>query len=312
MKKCKLLSILFIITLLSCQTKSNDKFTDTNSAGVIPIAVDVSFEPIIKEEIAVFESQFLEAQITPHFTNEINAIDLLMKDSVRVAIVTRPLSEKEINYLKEKKFSPRSYKLATDGIALIINISNPDTLISVVDLKRILTGKAKNWNDIYPNSKLGTFKVVFDNPNSSTVRYAIDSICVDEKISQDLNAQSTNEEVINYVSKTKNAIGVIAVNWLDNAKDTTNLTFNSSIRVMSVSNQETATTIDSYKPFQAYLYYGNYPLSRSIYIILNDPRGTLPSSFTNFMTSDRGQRIILKTGLVPATQPVRIVSVKEE
>lgn len=312
MKKCKLLSILFIITLLSCQTKSNDKFTDTNSSGVIPIAVDISFEPIIKEEIAVFESQFLEAQIIPHFTNEVNAIDLLIKDSVRVAIATRPLSDKEVNYLKENKFSPRSYKLATDGIALIVNNSNPDTLMSVVDLKRILTGKAKDWKDIYPNSKLGTFKVVFDNPNSSTVRYAIDSICVGEKISQDLNAQSTNEEVINYVSKTKNAIGVIAVNWLDNAKDTTNLTFNSSIRVMSVSNQEVATPIDSYKPFQAYLYYGNYPLSRSIYIILNDPRGTLPSSFTNFLTSDRGQRIILKTGLVPATQPIRIVSVKDE
>jgi len=199
-----------------------------------------------------------------------------------------------------------------DVLALIVNNSNPDTLMSVVDLKRILTGKAKDWKDIYPNSKLGAFKVVFDNPNSSTVRYAIDSICVGEKISQDLNAQSTNEEVINYVSKTKNAIGVIAVNWLDNAKDTTNLTFNSSIRVMSVSNQEVATPIDSYKPFQAYLYYGNYPLSRSIYIILNDPRGTLPSSFTNFLTSDRGQRIILKTGLVPATQPIRIVSVKDE
>ena len=81
---------------------------------------------------------------------------------------------------------------------------------------------------------------------------------------------------------------------------------------MSVSGQEVATSEDSYKPYQAYLFYGNYPLSRSIYIILNDPRGSLPSTITNFMTSDRGQRIILKAGLVPATQPIRIVSVKDE
>jgi phosphate transport system substrate-binding protein len=308
----RILFILFVITLVSCQTKSNDKFTDTYSSGTIPMAVDVNFEPIIKEEISVFMAQFPNAKINPTFTDEVSAIDLLMKDSVRVAVVTRPLSEKEVNYLKNKKFSPRSYKLATDGIALIVNNSNPDTLISVVDLRRILTGKAKNWKDIYPNSKLGGFKVVFDNPNSSTVRYAIDSICIGEKISQELNAQKTNEEVINYVSKTPNAIGVIGVNWLDNAADTTNLSFNKSIRVMSVSRQEKPSPDDSYKPFQAYLFYGYYPLIRNIFVILNDPRGSLPSSITNFMTSDRGQRIILKTGLVPATQPVRIVSVSGE
>ena len=312
MSKISIFSILFVITLVSCQTKSNDKFTDTNSSGVIPIAVDVSFEPIIKEEIQVFQSQFLDASIIPTFTDEVSAIDLLMKDSVRVAVVTRPLSEKEVRILKEKTFSPRSYKLATDGIALIVNNSNPDTLISVVDIKRILTGKVKNWKEIYPKSRLGGFKVVFDNPNSSTVRYAIDSICRGEKISQELNAQHSNVEVINYVSKTPNAIGIIAVNWLENEKDTTNLSFNNKVRVMSVSGQEVATSEDSYKPYQAYLFYGNYPLSRSIYIILNDPRGSLPSTITNFMTSDRGQRIILKAGLVPATQPIRIVSVKDE
>src|ERR1035437_9381450 len=232
MSKFKFIYLLFVITLFACQQKSNDKFTDTYTTGTIPIAVDCNFKPIIKEEIDVFMAPYPKAKINPIYTSELNAIDLLIKDSVRVAVATRPLSEKEINFLKEKKFSPRSYKLATDGIALIVNNSNPDTIISVVDLRRILTGKTKNWKEVFPKSRLGGFKVVFDNPNSSTVRYAIDSICIGEKISQDLNAQQTNEEVINYVSKTKNAIGVIAVNWLDNAKDTTNLTFNSSIRVM--------------------------------------------------------------------------------
>jgi phosphate transport system substrate-binding protein len=312
MYKFRILLVLFVITLVSCQTKSNDKFTDTYSSGVIPMAVDVSFQPIIKEEIDVFKAMFPKADIVPTYTDEVSAIDLLMKDSVRVVVATRPLSENEVNYLKSKKFSPRSYKLAIDGVALIVNNQNPDTLISVVDLRRILTGKVKNWNEIYPNSKLGKFRVVFDNPNSSTVRYAIDSICIGEAISKDLNAQQTNEEVINYVSKTPNAIGVVGVNWLNNAKDTTNLSFNSAVRVMSVSSQEKADPENSYKPYQAYLFYENYPLTRSIYVLLNDPRGSLPSSITNFMTSDRGQRIILKAGLVPATQPIRVVNIKDE
>jgi len=312
MYKFSILLVFFVITLVSCQTKSNDKFTDTYSSGVIPMAVDVSFQPIIKEEIDVFKAQFPKADIVPTYTDEVTAIDMLMKDSVRVVVATRPLSDKEVSYLKNKKFSPRSYKLAIDGVALIVNNQNPDTLISVVDLRRILTGKVKNWKEIYPSSKLGKFRVVFDNPNSSTVRYAIDSICIGEPISKELNAQQTNEEVVNYVSKTPNAIGVVGVNWLNNAKDTTNLSFNNSVRVMSVSSQENAEPENSYKPYQAYLFYENYPLSRTIYVILNDPRGTLPSSITNFMTSDRGQRIILKAGLVPATQPIRVVHINNE
>jgi len=213
--------------------------------------------------------------------------------------------------LVSKKFAPRSYKLATDGIALIINNHNSDSLITVSQIKKILTGKTINWNEIYPRSKLGPILVVFDNKNSSTVRFAIDSICKGEPLSEKMSAQKTNLEVIDFVSKTPNAIGVIGVNWLGNRKDTTNLSFKNEVRVMAVTSENEATVVNTYKPFQAYLFYGYYPLTRSIFVILNDPRSSLPSGLTTFLTSDKGQRIILKSGLVPATQPVRIVHIKD-
>jgi phosphate transport system substrate-binding protein len=313
MKLHNLLPLFLTLFLFSCQNKSKNeqKETDTYTSGVIAIAVDECFKPIIQEEIDVFEAQFPEAGIVPTYTNEVDAINRLLKDSVRVSIVTRSLSSKEEKYLKSKTFEPHSYKLATDAIALIINNHNPDSLISVNDIRRILTGEVKNWKEIYPTSRLGKFKVVFDNPNSSTIRYAIDSICKGKPLSKELNAQKTNQEVIDYVSKTPNAIGFIGVNWLGNRKDTTNLSFKNEVRVMAVSSEDIADKDNSYKPFQAYLFYGYYPLSRSVYIILNDPKGSLPSGFTHFLTSDRGQRIILKSGLVPETQPIRIVNIKD-
>jgi len=312
MVRIKTACFFFVIILFSCQNKVKDKFTDTYSSGVIQIAVDENFQPIVQEELDVFEAMNPKAGIIPHYTNEVEAMNLLLKDSVRLVIATRPLSDNEMKYFKSKTFYPRSYKFATDGIALIINNQNSDSLITVSQIRKILSGEVTNWNEIYPKSKLGKLQVVFDNQNSSTVRYAIDSICNGKKLSKSLFAQNTNSEVINFVSKTPNAIGIIGVNWLGNAKDTTNLSFKSEIRVMSVSGEATATSANSYKPFQAYLFYGYYPLTRNIFIILNDPRGSLPSGLTSFLTSDRGQRIILKSGLVPATQPIRIVHVKEE
>jgi len=307
----KLTCLLFVLAFVSCQTKGTDRFTDTLTEGVIPITVDENLRPIIEEELDVFESLYPKAGIVPTYTDEVDAINLLLKDSVRLAIATRPLSVNEEASLVSKKFAPRSYKLATDGIALIINNRNSDSLITVSQIKKILTGKTTNWSEIYPRSKLGPILVVFDNKNSSTVRFAIDSICKGQPLSDKMSAQKTNLEVIDFVSKTPNAIGVIGVNWLGNRKDTTNLSFKSEIRVMAVTSENEATMINTYKPFQAYLFYGYYPLTRSIFIILNDPRSSLPSGLTTFLTSDKGQRIILKSGLVPATQPVRIVHIKD-
>ena len=254
MFKFRYIAPILVFILFSCQNKIKEKYTDTYTTGTIYIAVDESLQPIIQEEIDVFEAMSPKAKIQPIFTNEVNAINLLLKDSVRVAITTRALSSKEDNFLKSKKFYAHSYKLATDGIALIINKHNRDSILNVNDIKKILTGESLNWKDIFPASNLGKFQVVFDNQNSSTVRFVLDSICGGKTLSKNVYAQNSNLEVIDYVSRTPNAIGFIGVNWLGNRKDTTNLTFKEEIRVMSVSAEPEATRTNSYKPFQAYFF----------------------------------------------------------
>ena len=308
-----LIGIVLLAALSACRSKSKDGPTDTYSSGVISIAADESFEPIVQEEIDVFESLYPLAGIVPRYTTEVEAINLLLKDSVRLAIATRTLTEEEMNSFHSRKFYPREIKLATDALALIVNRANPDSLLSVRDFRRILTGEAKSWKQVNSNSGLKDIQVVFDNKNSSTVRFAMDSVCGGKPLAtENVSALNTNQQVIDFVAKNPEAIGVIGVNWLGNRSDTTNLSFKEEIRVMAVSAEDVATPENSYKPYQAYLYYGNYPLARPIYAILNDPRNGLPWGFTSFMTSDKGQRIILKSGLVPATQPVRIVHVKDE
>ena len=308
-----LIGIVLLLALSACRSKSKEGQTDTYSSGVIAIAADASFEPIIQEEIDVFESLYPLAGIVPRYTTEVEAINLLLKDSVRLAVATRTLTEEEMNSFHSRKFYPREIKLATDALALIVNRANPDSLLSVRDFRRILTGEAKTWKQVNSNSGLKDIQVVFDNKNSSTVRFTMDSVCGGKPLAtENVSALKTNQQVIDFVAKNPAAIGVIGVNWLGNRSDTTNLSFKEEIKVMAVSAGDVATPENSYKPYQAYLYYGNYPLARPIYAILNDPRNGLPWGFTSFMTSDKGQRIILKSGLVPATQPVRIVHVKDE
>ncbi len=313
----KILFLFLILTVVfsfsSCKEKQkNTKWSDTTTTGLIPITCDECFKPIVRAEIDVFESIYQSATILPIYTNEVEAIDLLLKDSVRLAVVSRGLTEKEKTAFLAKKMQVRERKIAVDAIALIINKDNTDSIIGVPTLKKILTGEITDWSQIYPASKLGKIDVMFDNPNSSTVRYAIDSICRGEKLSDKLYAQNTNLDVVDMVSKLPNSLGIIGVNWISNENDSTNLSFSGKIRVMAVSPYEEANRDNSYQPYQAYIALGDYPMTRDVFILLSDPRSGLSTGFTSFVMSDRGQRIILKSGILPATQPIRLVNVKNE
>ena len=300
---------LFLIACDRNKPKSG-KWQDTVSAGFIQIAADESYEPIMNSQIQVFESIYTKAGILPIYTTEDEALKLLYEDSVRLAIVSRTLTPSEHQAYNAKKRFPREMKIATGAIALIINKSNPDSVINVKTIEKILTGKISKWTEINPNSPLkGDINVVFDNKESGTIRYAIDSICGGAPLSTKLYAETKNQDVVSYVSKSPHALGIIGVDWVGDAGDTTRMNFNKDITVMAVSRFDSPSVSNSYKPYQAYIANSQYPLTRNVYAILNDPRGGLSSGFVTFICSQRGQYIILKSGLVPATQIVRLVYV---
>jgi phosphate transport system substrate-binding protein len=153
---------------------------------------------------------------------------------------------------------------------------------------------------------------VYDHPNSSTVRYVIDSICKGDSLSVQSYAAGSNRKVIDYVAQNRSALGVIGVNWISEEYDSLSREFLSEVQVVRVSRDEHPTLKNSFQPYQYYLYTGQYPFVRNIYINLNDPRSGLPTGLTSFISSSRGQRIILKAGLLPATMPVNVVNIRNE
>lgn len=320
MKKLKfnlIIGLTLVLGLaLSCKDKPKNGRTDTYSSGTIKFVSDESFSPIIDEEVEVFHSVYPNAKVIPQYTNELDAVNMLMHEKTYLAITARRFKEKEIKNLKDRKFMPVAIPLAYDGLALIVNNSNPDTIISVQDLKLILSGKVSKWNKLYPDSKLGDIEVAFDNKQSSTVHYCVDSLLDGTPInSPNIYAVKKSAEVIDFVEKHPNSIGIIGSNWLNDKRDTTNVTFKRNITVMAVSRIHPATVESSWKPYQFYLYNGNYPLVRTIYALLNDPRHGLPWGLTNFIAADhRGQLIIHKAGLLPyrANMAVREVTVSDE
>ena len=299
---------------LACGNKPKSLPYDYEAAAAA-FTSDESFYPILDEELEVYKALYAQGEIKPVYTDQEDAIRQLVENKVWLAFTARQLSPRELESLKARSFMPRVIPIAYDGLAVIVNNANPDTCISVKDFRRILSGEATNWKDVYPKSKLGEIDVVFDNPKSSTVTYCVDSILGGKPInSGNIGAVKKSAEVIDWVEKHENAIGIIGSNWLNDKHDTTNVTFKKNITVMKVSRLDSATAYNSFKPYQYYLYNGNYPLIRTIYALLNEPRTGVPSGFAHFCRLPKGQMIFFRAGLLPiqANMNVRDVNVSKE
>lgn len=194
----------------SCKDKPKNGRTDTYSSGTIKFVSDESFSPIIDEEIEVFQHIYPKAKVIPQYLNELDAVNMLMKEQTFLAITTRRLTKAEEQNLIDRTFRPVSLPLAYDGLALIVNTSNPDTIISLHDLKLILSGKVSKWNALNPKSKLGDIEVAFDNKQSSTVHFCVDSLLDGVPInSPNIYAVKKSAEVIDFVERNPNSIGII-------------------------------------------------------------------------------------------------------
>ncbi len=290
----------------ACGNKPNPKLEEAYQKAAETFVADESFYPILDEELFYFNSQRLDT-IGVEYLNEQDAVKRLMKLDTWLAFTTRQFTAKEMKSLQDRHYLPRSIAIAYDGLAIIVNNENPDTCITVKDFKRILKGDITQWSDIYPKSKLGTIDVVFDNPLSSTVRWCVDSLLDGKEFSNpNIGAVKTSAAVIDYVEQHKNSLGIIGSNWLNDKRDTTNVTFKKNITVMGVSRLDSATRVNSWKPYQYYLYNGNYPLIRTIYALLNDTRNGTPTAFAHYCQLPKGQLVILRSGLLPRTANMNI------
>jgi phosphate transport system substrate-binding protein len=301
------IALALALTLFGCadrDKKGNE--LDTPTTGEIKIAVDESLKPLFQAEIDGFEGIYNYAHIKPKYTSEKTAIDDLLNDSVRLAVVTRKLYPSEKQALDSAQIQGAQVLVAREAIALIVHKENTDSLITFDQLKKILSGDFSKWNQLNPKSNLGDLQLVFDHAQSGIVRYLTDTLHL-SKLPPYCFGASTNEEVFDHVSKTKNAIGLIGLSWISDKEDPSANQFLKSITVMGISTNE-----DYLKPFKAYIALKKYPLSRNVYIISREARAGLGSGFISYVASDKGQRIVLKSGLVPATAPVRLVQIKKE
>ena len=285
--------------LPSCGGKSNSDYQEVAKF----FAADESLSPVVNEELDAYRMRRKDLKIDTLYTNEHEAVNMLVDRKTWLVFTTRRLTPNEEQILRERNLKPKIMPLAYDGMALIVNKDNPDSIISAKDFARIITGEITCWNELDPTLSTDTIRMAFDNPKSSTVRYCVDSILrgKEMKTSGNIRAVQNSRAVIDYVERHKDAIGIVGSMWLNDQRDTTNATYGRNIRVMQVSKADVATPQNSYDPSQYNIAYDNYPFIRTVYAIVTDPRSNGEArGLGNFCVLPDGQLVFFQAGLFPA------------
>lgn len=304
---------LFIIIILSCNTdpKSGLK-KETPTRGNIKISIDESMEMLFDTELYTFHAIYKYAKITPQYKPTLDVLNDLLNDSVRTIVSTIKLTQEELDYFDQQQLHPRTITIAKDALSFVINKNNPDSFLMSTDIKKIMKGVYTNWKQINPKNNSGEIKVLFDNIKSGNIIYFKEKFQMDSILPKNFFAANSNEEIINYIEKNKNAIGILSVNWISDKHDTVSQNFLSQVRVVAITPEYDPEGGDYVKPYQAYIADSTYPYIREVYMISKETFQGLGSGFIQFVAGEKGQRIILKSRLVPSTMPVRLVQIKSE
>ena len=290
--------ITFVFLFAMCNQKSKiESDQESILKGAIDVTVDETVKPIVEDQVAVFEGTY-DAKISITTKSEAELINDLANQKAKVVITARDLTKEERDRFVKNKINPRVTPFAIDAIALISNKSNNDTLIALKSVIDFMQGKS--------DSRIRG--LVFDNPNSSTVRYMKDLAKVKEIPANGVFSFKTNDEVIKFVSENDGMVGVVGVNWL--SQPTAKM--HEIIKKINVLSVKGLKDDKYYSPTQNDLAELKYPLARDLYIINCQGYTGLGMGFASFISGDIGQRIVLKSGLLPVRTPGRKLQIRSQ
>jgi ABC-type phosphate transport system substrate-binding protein len=311
MKKSALkyiLAVIFPISSIIYQGCDYSKVRSVTTIGETTIEVDESISPVVKKEADEFMRLNTESKINMNIrtSNEVMA-DLLNGD-IKTVIVSRDFTPAENEHISKFNIEVKKHVLAVDAIGVIVNTSNPIRNIDYKELKGIFAGESENWKDLQGDNKdiyKGKIKVFIARGNAAIHDIFKEKVLAGKEYGKYDVPCSTSTQMLEEIKKDKDAVGFITMSWITRFADT----LDTAVKTLRIAEVDSLGRVgENYVGLhQAYIANGEYPLAIKIYIFSTDYGMNVSTGLISFMLAYDGQKIVLNSGLVPVTQPVRII-----
>jgi len=296
---CKLLVTLFfslhLLPAYAAQTSlQNQQIIVTGSAAL---------SDLISLWADGYASQHPDTSITIADTGSVAGIDALLNDSANVILSSSPLSPNQLEQFNRRfNYSPTSVAVAMDGVTIYVNAQNPLQQISLVQLDAIYSSTLRcgartfigKWNQLGETGRLANTAIKALGLTNNTGAYHLFrhiALCNGD-YKADFQALTGASSLEAAIINNPGAIGF-----------SSSAAHAAGLKVLAISWQKSKAAI--YPSVQS-IQTGSYPLTRKLFVIINNPPGAKISpaikSFLDYALSPTGQAIALKAGYVPLPQ----------
>jgi phosphate transport system substrate-binding protein len=264
--------------LTGCGPKAADTTSPTPAATELTGALTVAGSDTLVNMSQAWAEKFMAenpgVQISVKGGGSGTGIAALINGTVDLANSSRALKDEE----KPQLPTAVETKVARDGIAVIVNLTNTVTDISTENLGKIYRGEIKNWKEVGGPDK--AISLVSRDPSSGTYEYFKEAV-----VGKDLNfAKSakllpSTQAIVDEVKADEGAIGYIGVGYES-----------SDIKVVAVDGvaSSVATVLD-----------GTYSLSRDLFVYSAKTPDGAAKAFLDWIVSPAGQAVVTDQGFVP-------------
>ena len=219
-------------------------------------------------------------------------IAALINGTVDIANASRPMKDDEINQALANGIDPVEHVVAIDALAVILNLENPVSELTIDQLADIYTGRITNWQEVGGND--APIVLLSRETNSGTHVYFLEEVVrKGEKENKDIFAPQTllmpsSVGITSEIRRNPNAIGYDGLGYVDTTHE----------KVVAVAADSNSPFVS---PSVATAASGEYPLSRNLFMYTaGEPTGVVAEYF-GWILGPEGQAIVAKLGFVPLT-----------
>ncbi len=284
-----------------------DQIKSKSTNGELTVEVDEGIYPVIKKEADEFTRLNKDAKINIVVKTSKEVIADLANGNIKTIVSGRDFTADENNVITANKTEIKKSRIALDGIGVIVNNGNPVRKINYTELKKIFTGETTDWANLEGDNKdvyKGKIKVFIARKNAAIHDIFKDKVMRGQDFAKYNAICSTSTQMLNEIKTNENAIGFISMSWVTKFADTLDTT----VKALKVAEVDSAGMVGEYVGLhQAYIADRSYPLVTEDFLMSTDFTMDLSVGFTSFVLAYDGQKIVLNSGLVPVTQPVKII-----
>ena len=236
------------------------KGSDTLGAKMVP-QIDEAFK-------AKMAKQGVEVAFEIAAEGSSTGVASVIDGTAEVGMSSRDPKDKEVAKAKAKGVDMRTVTVAKDGIAIIVNESNPINSISIDEIELIFSGDVTDWSGI--TAQTGAISAYTRNTSSGTYAVFQKMGMNSRDYGADTQKMAGNEQIAAEVAKNPNGIGYVGLAYINTP----------GVKVIPVNG----AAPDS----------ADYPLARPLYYLINkgEALSSIANDFIGFSMSPEGQEIV--------------------